>query len=273
VAPSSPPIQDRTEERSTPDSPAIAAVPPIVPEKETEPAQKEAPSPFEGPERPPLAATPVGSFDPDGVFRVASAEESRAAAHLSLLRIWGKGPEKPSPGDLSDPGATDRWIEASGLDVNTVPLIVSRISFFDYPVVFQILGSEKAEARWVVLSRLGTESAELLDPIEGRSKVSIRELEGRWIGEGTLLWKRLSGIEDPLPDRGESVRSLQVLLSDEGLLPLRKFDGFFGPLTRKAILDFQARAGLKTDGSFNPETHLVLARWRRPGATPSLSRP
>jgi general secretion pathway protein A len=213
--------------------------------------------------------SPVGSFDRDGVFRVASAEESRSAAYLSLLRIWGKGPE--SPGDLSDPGAADRWVEASGLSVYSIPLIASRIALFDYPLLLQISGEQGA--RWVVLFRLSGESAELLDPMAGRSKVKIKELESRWIGEGTLLWKRLSGIEDPLPDRGESVRSLQVLLADEGLLPLRKFDGFFGRLTRKAILDFQARAGLETDGKFNPETHLVLARLRRHDATPSLSLP
>jgi len=77
-----------------------------------------------------------------------------------------------------------------------------------------------------------------------------------------LISKSL-GIE-PMPEgishgeRGESVREVQQLLTDNGY-HLGTVDGHFGNLTRDAVLAYQADAGLPTNGIVTPDVLASLA--------------
>ncbi|MBM3463558.1 MAG: hypothetical protein FJX76_15775 [Armatimonadetes bacterium] len=62
--------------------------------------------------------------------------------------------------------------------------------------------------------------------------------------------------------QGDKVRSLQELLKSRGAN--LEVDGEFGPQTRRAVLDFQAKNGLATDGIVGPDTLGALV-----GARPS----
>lgn len=53
--------------------------------------------------------------------------------------------------------------------------------------------------------------------------------------------------------RGPAVRSLQEQLVRTGYLASQP-DGKFGPATKKAVVDFQAAAGMKADGLVGPKT-------------------
>lgn len=53
---------------------------------------------------------------------------------------------------------------------------------------------------------------------------------------------------------GDDVRTLQALLVKGGLLQSNDIDGFFGPITRAAVVAFQQRYRLKPDGIVGPKT-------------------
>ncbi|WP_242848761.1 L,D-transpeptidase family protein [Syntrophomonas palmitatica] len=59
--------------------------------------------------------------------------------------------------------------------------------------------------------------------------------------------------------RGEDVESLQWQLKASGYLH-GKIDGYFGRLTKHALIDFQRSAGLVPDGTAGPQTMQALQK-------------
>lgn len=91
--------------------------------------------------------------------------------------------------------------------------------------------------------------------------------EARWkLGDRTLK------IENPLM-RGDDVAALQARLIEMGFNPGR-VDGFYGPLTEKAVQEFQKSVGVKVDGVCGPGTVISLMRLMRTvtGGAPALLR-
>lgn len=80
--------------------------------------------------------------------------------------------------------------------------------------------------------------------------------EARWkLGDRTLK------VESPLM-RGDDVAALQARLIEMGFNPGR-VDGFYGPLTEKAVAEFQKSVGVKIDGICGPGTVISLMRLMR----------
>jgi N-acetylmuramoyl-L-alanine amidase len=91
--------------------------------------------------------------------------------------------------------------------------------------------------------------------------------EARWkLGDRTLK------VETPLM-RGDDVAALQSRLIEMGFNPGR-VDGFYGPLTEKAVQEFQKSVGVKIDGVCGPGTVISLMRLMRTvtGGAPALLR-
>ncbi|HHW02085.1 MAG TPA: peptidoglycan-binding protein [Thermoanaerobacterales bacterium] len=59
--------------------------------------------------------------------------------------------------------------------------------------------------------------------------------------------------------RGDDVRELQSKLQSLGY-NVGPIDGIFGPLTEKAVKQFQKDNGLKVDGIVGPQTYDMLER-------------
>ena len=80
--------------------------------------------------------------------------------------------------------------------------------------------------------------------------------EARWkLGDRTLK------VDSPLM-RGDDVATLQSRLIEMGFNPGR-VDGFYGPLTEKAVQEFQKSVGVKVDGICGPGTVISLMRLMR----------
>jgi N-acetylmuramoyl-L-alanine amidase len=91
--------------------------------------------------------------------------------------------------------------------------------------------------------------------------------EARWkLGDRTLK------VETPFM-RGDDVAALQSRLIEMGFNPGR-VDGFYGPVTEKAVQEFQKSVGVKIDGVCGPGTVISLMRLMRTvtGGTPALLR-
>jgi peptidoglycan hydrolase-like protein with peptidoglycan-binding domain len=67
----------------------------------------------------------------------------------------------------------------------------------------------------------------------------------------------------PATAADQKVAGLQVALKQRGLYHGR-VDGVAGPLTRKAVIKFQRRAGITVDGVAGPQTRRALGRLGRP---------
>ena len=63
-------------------------------------------------------------------------------------------------------------------------------------------------------------------------------------------------------DRGAAIAQLQVKLLSLSLYNGRT-DGYFGPATKAALLDFQEKYGLKEQGTFGLETWHALTFWTK----------
>lgn len=87
---------------------------------------------------------------------------------------------------------------------------------------------------------------------------------GRVLGE-RLLYERVPML------RGDDVARLQTILGELGF-DAGKPDGFFGPQTTRAVVEFQRNVGLPTDGVVGPDTLQALLRVSgrtEPGSTVS----
>jgi hypothetical protein len=62
-----------------------------------------------------------------------------------------------------------------------------------------------------------------------------------------------------LDARGDDVQRLQVVLAEVGFDP-GPADGQFGPITARALREFQLRHGLVVDGEYGPNSRTALAR-------------
>jgi putative chitinase len=94
------------------------------------------------------------------------------------------------------------------------------------------------------------------DDVQGVTK----HLNGGFIGLADRIawltrWKTALGARNPLP---RTTTWLQVSLNKLGADPVLVPDGSFGPLTARALTDFQAAHGLEADGKVGPKTWAAI---------------
>ena len=215
--------------------------------------------------RPAERARPL--FDADGIYRVETVAETEKGATLTLLNLL-------TPLDPQEGWREKRveevliWMREKGIQSYPLPLNLKKVLAFNSPLLFSF--REEAGLHYQVLAKVEGEEALLLDPLEGRKRVPLRELAAAWKGSGTILWRQMEGLELPFRRVGydPSVQKIQEVLTKEGLF-LGPADGLWGPQTARALRFFQQKEGLEEDGLFGTETHLLLSK-RAGEGTPSL---
>jgi general secretion pathway protein A len=214
---------------------------------------------------------PLSPFDDHGIYRVQDAGRTRAAAHITLARLWMGEAAGLDGADLNSFS-----LEEIGFNITPFRVSLERLRFFGYPVVL------RSGSRYAVLSRLTDREAEVLDPIEGRLQPAPADLFARWDRTVFVVWKPIQGVSTPLRMPSQSkkaktrgpdpaVRQLQKALMAQGLY-LGQADGVYGVHTLRAVRFFQQKHGLKDDGVFGLESHLLLSRLGRSETVPSLVR-
>lgn len=206
-------------------------------------------------------------FDPDGIFRVETVSETEKGAYLTLLNLLS--PLSPQEG-WREKRVEEvlLWMREKEIQSYPLPLNLKKVLSFNSPLLFSF--REEAGLHYQVLAKIEGEEALLLDPLEGRKRVPLRELSAAWKGSGIVLWREMEGLTLPFRRIGPdpSVQKLQEVLTKEGLY-LGPADGVWGPQTARALRFFQQKEGLEEDGLFGTETHLLLSK-RAGEGTPSL---
>ncbi len=201
----------------------------------------------------------AADFDAEGVFRVTRPDQTHKASLLTILRLWGIV-MNPAPEAFVESN-DNRLMADQGLSSYPLPQDLYQARLFDLPAVVSGTWSRGTTQSFVVLAALSDHEATILDPLKGRAVVDLRLFKTLWDGRGTLYWKPMPGIRLPLKSKGEdpSVRTIQRALKVQGLY-LGTVDGILGPHTKRAIMFFNQKQGLKDTAEFGLESHLVLSR-------------
>ncbi|QIK38906.1 AAA family ATPase [Caldichromatium japonicum] len=171
-----------------------------------------------------------------------------------LLRRWGLDVRTLGPGDPCE------HIRPFGLGCEWEQGRLSHVRFFNLPALLRLNQSE-AEPRYLVLSGLSGETAQI-DRATGEAvRVPVAALESAWSGDYRLIW--------PLPPSGahlirpgtmgEEARWLRELLARvPGLEMLPGPADRFDVTLESALRAFQLAKGLTPDGIAGPRTLIAL---------------
>ena len=127
-----------------------------------------------------------------------------------------------------------------------------------YPAILQINPAEEGKEIYTALTGVSNQEFILPAGLDGKKRLTRRELESVWHGKAFILWKNYKKIPSQIPE-GSRIREIAVL---QKLLVQAGFNagksGVFDQKTIDAIKAFQGLKGLNISGQPNPQTLLHL---------------
>lgn len=191
-------------------------------------------------------------YDADGVLRVAREDLAFVAATLTWLAAQEDGRRLPTR-------ELDRLAElpagnpfARGLATGAPPLylrqaalppILAAVPARTLPVLVQVDTRAEGFGPWAVLMSVGGREAVLADPMRGRIRVAVDDLEDHLAGV-VALYRDPEGITGlRLDDTGDGVRALQARLSAAGAYE-GEATGHFDEATDRALARFRLARGI-----------------------------
>ncbi|HEX9079631.1 MAG TPA: peptidoglycan-binding domain-containing protein, partial [Desulfuromonadaceae bacterium] len=118
------------------------------------------------------------------------------------------------------------------------------------------------DGREIYVPLTGVSNQEFILPtgLDGKKRISRKELESVWHGKAFILWKNYKKIPSQIPDnsRMREISVLQKFLVQAGFNAGKS--GIFDQKTVDAIKSFQGAKGLKISGQPDPQTLLYLYR-------------
>ncbi len=184
---------------------------------------------------------------------IGPRDRDNTAAFRELFRLWGIAYD---PGEETSPC---RVAESRGLQCLSGPGSLDDLRRLDRPAVLKFLDDQGGEY-YAALTAMKTDTATLVTATETRD-VAVRDIESRWLGDYTLLWRTppdyrgelMPGKPDPLvPWLNKELAVVQ----DRPFKPVedRRFSGSLVNFVKK----FQLSRGLVPDGIVGPRTLIHL---------------
>jgi general secretion pathway protein A len=186
---------------------------------------------------------------PDGL----SIHLSKEMAYQALSRQWGIPYDKKGSGDLC------RQIQTQGLRCLTAQGSLTNLLSLNRPAVLTLF-DDRGRHFYTALSALHGQTATFVVGTETRT-VNIQEVEKRWLGDYTLLWRTPPDFRSPL--RPGQKGSMVLWLSKQLALLQGKTDQpgknlFYGDDLVAQLKKFQLSEGLVPDGIVGPQTIIHL---------------
>jgi general secretion pathway protein A len=186
--------------------------------------------------------------------------ESAAAAFNAIARIWGAAPVSVDQASTKPPDL-EGYAERSGLRLSRTRGNLGALLRLDYPAILELSLPEGKGLRYVSL--IGRKGGLLVvaPPLQGQTTISSSELEKLWSGRSYLPWKNVQNLPlvSRLGDRGESIKSLKLLLEKAGFYRGLSTE-LFDEEMLASVKRFQAARGIDVDGVVGDRTLLLLYR-------------
>ncbi|NOZ69481.1 MAG: AAA family ATPase [Deferribacteres bacterium] len=175
------------------------------------------------------------------------------AAFAELFRLWGISYD---PGEEISPC---RQAESQGLQCLRGPGSLNDLRRLDRPAVLKLFDDQGGEY-YAALTGLKTETATLVTA-RGTREVAVRDIEARWLGDYTLLWRTPPDYRGELmPGKSDHlVRWINRELATVQGRPFQPLEDteFSGSLVTN-VKKFQLSRGLVPDGIVGPRTLIHL---------------
>jgi general secretion pathway protein A len=205
---------------------------------------------------PSVAPAAHHSQDSVGQRSQYSGQPVVAAAFDALAGVWQVSPlsEREGIRDLQDLWAASG---ARGLQVSRIEGSLGSVLRLNYPLLIEVSDGSGSRLLALLSGQFGT--FRIAPPLNGVSRVGLRELEELFTGQAFLLWHNALDLPQTVYPgaKGPRISDLQYLLNQAGNFSVR-VDGIYGPRTMRAVMDFQLRQGLPADETLGTETLLLL---------------
>jgi general secretion pathway protein A len=210
------------------------------------------------------ATPPATAVQPLGALLNAASPDDSDSAWDRLFTLWSARylNEGPQPCDQAVRQGLE-CLEQSGS--------TELLRQFNRPAILQ-LADDAGTPRTVLLQRLDTDRAQLQVGWSVRD-VPLAELEQRWNGRFTLLWRprQLDTRNLSMGMRGDPVRDLRVRLRQWSRLPPESPPGdFYDSELETMVQQFQRQHGLAVDGIAGQQTQALLDAALAAAGTPLL---
>jgi general secretion pathway protein A len=220
---------------------------------------------------PPPAATalappvPTTASQPLGALLNATSPDDADAAWDRLFTLWSARflNEGPQPCDQAVRQGLECLEQFGG---------TALLRQFNRPAILNLLDDTGAQ-RPVLLQRLDTDHAQVQIGWSVR-EVPLAELEQRWNGHFTLLWRprQLDTRNLSMGMRGDPVRDLRMRLRQWSRLPPESAPGdFYDSTLETMVQQFQRQHGLAVDGIAGQQTQALLDASLAATGTPLLA--
>ena len=196
-----------------------------------------------------------------------SLSESRTEAVKWVLSRWGvvSGNLMGSNDWLLDDLENDYQLITYELSGN-----IKRLKGLNYPAILEITLPDSLGTKYLALlsikDRMGSFGS--VDKIE----MPIETLGKLWTGKAIILWRDFENLPLSL-DKG--FKGKEAIWVQKNLRLLGYFKGkespYYGPKTRRGVIRFQRKYGIKDDGTFNSETRMMVYGLLNIYPTPQLA--
>lgn len=192
----------------------------------------------------------------------AGYAESRNGAMMHAIGQWHEKPElNPSFGMIENESVFFQLAaQQNGLSMLIVENDFKLIKKMNLPVIMKIFVTEDHSTRYMTVVKMDGGVASIAVGNEGETiKTPISEILPLWSKLAFIPWKNFLNCKGkiPLTVSEDSVIILKALLIDAGYRELDT-DSVYDRKTRKAVMEFQEKKGIKIDGVVGPITKIML---------------
>ncbi len=178
-------------------------------------------------------------------------EQSQLQAFNNLMEVW----KVPPISEVERKDSLSESIHDRGLGLFAFEGNVDKIMDINHPIILEL----KFEEGKRYLSLNGISHQYIYTDGEKKKKIPLEKVKQYWSGTGFILMKEFEKLNYNLKmkDKGPQIKWLQKGLAKLGFFK-EKQTGYFGKVTKKAVIKFQKFYNLYQDGIVGPEMKMKL---------------
>lgn len=190
----------------------------------------------------PAKKTAAGFFINDGIYMTSDDSLADAVCTANLLTLWGAKNFTENQDILKE-------VEKRGFSVYRLGNDLEKAVNFNIPCILYLKDSPSGAC--AVLQSVAGENAVIVGPREGRKTIPIKILKDQ-VTDISYVYK------NKFTDKNMA-KLLQQELKSQGVYKYY-ITGYFGPITKRALIKYQRHEGIKPSGELDDATAFLLSR-------------